>query len=162
MGEASQRAPDGDATVDGSHCEGKSHCSLQLSDVQAFLTRRVHKSLADFDYATAIFLCERLVATIPDRNPTNHQATLLLATCYLRSGKPNRGRAVLKGCTSGPNRYILALCCFETQAFSEAESALLGAGRGKNSDQHVRRDSRFSVCATTSFRCPTALRVITF
>ena len=50
---------------------------------------------------------------------------LLLAESYLGEGKAYKAYEVLKGCTSGPNRYKLALTCIKLNKLGEAEKVLL-------------------------------------
>lgn len=57
-------------------------------------------------YSNASFLCERLLAQVD-----NEEVRLLLSEGYLGEGKAYKAYEVLKGCTSGPNRYKLALTC---------------------------------------------------
>ena len=71
-------------------------------------------------YANASFLCERLLAQID-----NEEVRLLLAESYLGEGKAYKAYEVLKGCTSGPNRYKMALTCLKLNLLAEAEKVLL-------------------------------------
>ena len=50
---------------------------------------------------------------------------LLLAEAYLGEGKAYKAYDVLKGCTSGPNRYKLALTCIKLNRLDDAEKVLL-------------------------------------
>ena len=50
---------------------------------------------------------------------------LLLAESYLGEGKAYKAYEVLRGCTSGANRYKLALTCIKLNRLSEAENVLL-------------------------------------
>ena len=55
---------------------------------------------------------------------------LLLAESYLGEGKAYKAYEVLKGgggggCTTGPNRYKLALTCLKLNLLAEAEKVLL-------------------------------------
>lgn len=71
-------------------------------------------------YGNASFLCERLLAQVD-----NEEVRLLLAESYLGEGKAYKAYEVLKGCTSGPNRYKLALTCIKLNQLAEAEKVLL-------------------------------------
>jgi len=50
---------------------------------------------------------------------------LLLAESYLGEGKAYKAYDVLRGCTSGPNRYKLALTCIKLNRLADAEKVLL-------------------------------------
>ena len=50
---------------------------------------------------------------------------MLLAESYLGEGKAYKAYEVLKGSTSGPNRYKLALTCIKLNLLAEAEKVLL-------------------------------------
>ncbi|PIK47242.1 putative cell division cycle protein 27-like [Apostichopus japonicus] len=58
----------------------------------------------------------------------------LLATCYYRSGYPNRAHAILqtKGCPTPQCRFLMAKCSLELEKFSECEAALMGSSFPKN------------------------------
>ena len=71
-------------------------------------------------YGNASFLCERLLAQID-----NEEVRLLLAESYLGEGKAYKAYEVLRGCTTGPNRYKLALTCIKLNQLAEAEKVLL-------------------------------------
>ncbi len=71
-------------------------------------------------HANASFLCERLLAQVD-----NEEVRLLLAESYLGEGKAYKAYEVLKNCSSGPNRYKLALTCIKLNRLAEAEKVLL-------------------------------------
>jgi anaphase-promoting complex subunit 3 len=50
---------------------------------------------------------------------------LLLAESYLGEGKAYKAYDVLRGCSSGPNRYKLALTCIKLNRLADAEKVLL-------------------------------------
>jgi hypothetical protein len=45
---------------------------------------------------------------------------------FLGEGKAYKAYEVLKGCTSGENRYKLAITCMKLNKLLEAEKALIG------------------------------------
>lgn len=71
-------------------------------------------------YSNASFLCERLLAQVD-----NEEVRLLLAESYLGEGKAYKAYDVLRGCSSGPNRYKLALTCIKLNRLADAEKVLL-------------------------------------
>ena len=71
-------------------------------------------------YSNASFLCERLLAQVD-----NEEVRLLLSESYLGEGKAYKAYEVLKGSTTGPNRYKLALTCVKLNQLAEAEKVLL-------------------------------------
>lgn len=99
-----------------------------MSSVEAILTSKVKSALLRHDHPTAIWLCERLCATVSAADSVGAMsARLLLATCHYHSGKPNRVYWLLKGVSDAESRYLFALSCYELQKFHEGEMALLGA-----------------------------------
>jgi len=89
-----------------------------IHQIQAFV--------AQYDFDSAIWLCERFLSEIP-ASEGNQDVRYLLATCYYRSGKPNSAYLILEGATAPASRYLFALCCYEMQKFHEGEKALLGS-----------------------------------
>ena len=90
--------------------------------------------LDSYDYATAIWLCERLRAISAGTSGSAWtSASLLLAKCYYQSGKPNSACSVLKGCSDPESRYLYAMCCFELNRYPEAEQVLLNSTSGVGS-----------------------------
>ena len=55
----------------------------------------------------------------------NEEVRLLLAESYLGEGKAYKAYDVLRGCSSGPNRYKLALTCIKLNRLADAEKVLL-------------------------------------
>jgi cytochrome c-type biogenesis protein CcmH/NrfG len=108
-----------------------------MRTVLAALNAAVHSALARFDYVSAAFLAERLVAVArteasargagarPDETADEVHARALLGLVYYRSGKPQKAAALLRGCTDDEGRYLLAFCLFEQDRFNDAEAVLL-------------------------------------
>ena len=97
---------------------------LPLEDslaLQAKLVQCIQYSLAHFLIKNAIFLAERLYATVKNDYTLN-----VLATCYYRSGKPQQCYSILHSSLQTPeNRYLFALSCFDLGKYPEAEFSLL-------------------------------------
>ena len=94
--------------------------SVQYELFERQLLESAKNSLRYELYGNASFLCERLLAQID-----NEEVRLLLAESYLGEGKAYKAYEVLKGCTTGPNRYKLALTCVKLNQLAEAEKVLL-------------------------------------
>lgn len=89
----------------------------------------IWQCLNHYDYSNAIFLAERLYAEVGADD-----TLFLLATCYYRSGYPNRAYAILqaKGCPTPQCRFLMAKCCLELEKLSECEAALTGSSFPKS------------------------------
>lgn len=92
-----------------------------MEAAQAKLVQCIQDSLSHFLLPNAIFLSERLYAMCKTDYNLN-----VLATCYYRSGKPQKAYSLLKSTlTTSENRYLFALCCYDMAKYQEAETALL-------------------------------------
>ena len=96
------------------------HQNQQYDLFERQLLETAKNSLRYELYGNASFLCERLLA-----QTDNEEVRLLLAESYLGEGKAYKAYEVLKGSTSGPNRYKLALTCIKLNLLAEAEKVLL-------------------------------------
>lgn len=83
----------------------------------------IKHALNHYAYRDAIFLSERLNAEV-----NSDESLFLLATCYYRSGKPNRAYTVLtnSSSTSARCKLLLAQCCVAIHRLNEAETAIVG------------------------------------
>ncbi|XP_033114758.1 cell division cycle protein 27 homolog isoform X2 [Anneissia japonica] len=92
--------------------------------VQEPVQATIWHCLTYYAYQDAIFLAERLHAEV-----ASEETLFLLATCYFRSGKPNRAYALLtdKGCRTPQCKYLLARCCLQLKKYSEGETILAGS-----------------------------------
>lgn len=89
--------------------------------LQAQLLQCIQDSLANFLLSNAIFLAERLYALNKSEDNLH-----VLATCFYRSGKPQKAYSFLKPSLKSPkSRYLFSLCCFDLGKYQEAEHALL-------------------------------------
>jgi len=94
----------------------------------------IWQCLNNYDFADAIFLGERLYAEVG-----SDEALHLLATCYYRSGKPQRAYCLLSGRASPTPqcRYLAAQCCVDLNKLAEAEAAITGCSVGQKSKNVV-------------------------
>ncbi|CAM9522861.1 unnamed protein product, partial [Phaeothamnion confervicola] len=88
--------------------------------MEAMLEDLVHYYLAQWLYSTATFYAERLMAHRP-----SEESLLLLASCYSLAGQPQKVHAVLQGCKSPSNRFLLAKTCCDLNKIREAQHVLL-------------------------------------
>lgn len=105
--------------------------------LQAKLVQCIQDSLSHFMIQNAIFLAERLYA-IAKTEYNLH----VLATCFYRSGKPQKSYLLLKPSLNTPeNRYLFALSCYDLGKYQEAEAALLSS---PNSFENVNEKVNFT------------------
>ncbi|XP_071943025.1 cell division cycle protein 27 homolog [Antedon mediterranea] len=92
--------------------------------VQEPVQATIWHCLTYYAYQDAIFLAERLHAEVG-----TEETLFLLATCYFRSGKPNRAYTLLtdKGCRTPHCKYLLARCCLQLKKYAEGETILAGS-----------------------------------
>ena len=80
------------------------------------------KNSLDFNlYDNAIFISEKLYSLDKSEKSLN-----LLATSYMRKGKPNIAYRLLSGSNTPPNKYLFAQACMLLGKFQQAENVLRG------------------------------------
>lgn len=101
--------------------------------VQEPVQSAIWQCLNNYNYADAVFLSERLYAEVG-----SDEALYLLATCYYRSGKPQRAYSLLTahGFPTSQCRYLAAQCCLQLNRLAEAEAAIT-AGRAAHKHRNV-------------------------
>jgi hypothetical protein len=93
---------------------------METDTCEQILKQSIRHALDTFNYKTALFLCERLVATNPD-----HEHVYLLAKTHFLMGQKNQSLSLLDPLVSSVHSIVLfGTCCLHLSKYKLGEVTL--------------------------------------